>query len=227
MPLQPEDDYVGVIKIKDGLFICDEFGAQDIEFIISNKVQRVVNTAGMQLPNQWDNIGVQYLTLNWQDDEKQILFDEGHKIPDEIFNFMNQAFNNNESVLVKSEKAQNRACFVIATFLMRRYRWSMLKTLEFVNSRRHDLEMRPSFLRQLQMYENRLFKRGLGPKTQKWSEISENTEPIQNEELIVRNTFLNSQQGQWADLSKAHLNQRMPLLRWRDTIINPNSPPIQ
>ena len=41
--MQPQDDFeednlVGVIKIKDGLFICDEFGAQDLEFIISNKV---------------------------------------------------------------------------------------------------------------------------------------------------------------------------------------------
>lgn len=76
-----------------------------MEFIISNKVQRVVNTAGMQLTNHWDSIGVQYLTLNWQDDEKQILFDEGEKIPDEIFNFMNEALENHESVLIKSEKA--------------------------------------------------------------------------------------------------------------------------
>ena len=115
--------------------------------MISNKVQRIVNTAGMQLTNHWDTIGVQYLTLNWQDDEKQILFDEAEKIPDEVFNFMNEALENHESVLVKSEKAQNRACFVIAAFIMRRYRWSMLKTLEFLNSRRQDLEMRPSFLK--------------------------------------------------------------------------------
>ena len=36
--MPPDDDFVGVIKIRDGLFICDEYGAQDIEFIISNKV---------------------------------------------------------------------------------------------------------------------------------------------------------------------------------------------
>jgi hypothetical protein len=48
---------------------------------------------------------VQYLTLNWKDDEKQILFDEHEKIPDEIYNFMNEALENHESVLIKSEKA--------------------------------------------------------------------------------------------------------------------------
>ena len=48
---------------------------QDLEFVVANKVTRVVNTAGTQLPNHWEPIGVLYLTLNWQDDEKQTLFD--------------------------------------------------------------------------------------------------------------------------------------------------------
>lgn len=37
---------IGVIKIKDGLFICDELGAQDLEFVVANKVTRVINCAG-------------------------------------------------------------------------------------------------------------------------------------------------------------------------------------
>jgi hypothetical protein len=37
---------------------------------VANKVTRVVNTAGTQLPNHWESLGVNYLTLNWQDDEK-------------------------------------------------------------------------------------------------------------------------------------------------------------
>jgi len=41
-----ENDIIGVIKIKDGLFICDELGAQDLEFVVANKVTRVINCAG-------------------------------------------------------------------------------------------------------------------------------------------------------------------------------------
>ena len=59
---------------------------------------------------------------------------------------MEEALANHESVLVQSVHAQNRACFVIAAFIMRRYKWSLLKTIEFVNSRRPDLELRQSFL---------------------------------------------------------------------------------
>ena len=64
-PLDLDSDIIGVIKIKDGIFICDEFGAQDLEFIVANKVTRVVNCSGTQLPNNWEPIGILYLTLNW------------------------------------------------------------------------------------------------------------------------------------------------------------------
>lgn len=188
-----------------------------MEFVVANKVTRVVNTAGTQLPNHWEPIGVLYLTLNWQDDEKQTLFDAQEKIPDEIYKFMEEAIDNQESVLVQSVKAQNRACFVIAAFIMRRYRWSLLKTLEFVNSRRPDLEMRPSFLSQLSQYENRMYQRGIGPRTQRWTELSDNTFHLENEELILRNTYLNSQMAPLIDLSQVNLDEgKSNLIVWVD-----------
>lgn len=116
---------------------------------------------------------------------------------------------------MQSVRAQNRACFVIAAFLMRRYRWSLLKTLEFVNSRRTDLEMRPSFLSQLSQYENRLYHRGIGPKTQRWTELSENQFALENEELIVRNTYLNSQMAPLADLN-GYDEKNSYTLKWVD-----------
>ena len=67
---------------------------------MANKVTRIVNTAGTQLSNYWEQIGVLYLTLNWQDDEKQTLFDAAERIPDEIYIFIEEAIENHESVLV-------------------------------------------------------------------------------------------------------------------------------
>ena len=40
------DDMIGAIKIRDGLFIGDEFAAQDLEFVVANKVSRIINCAG-------------------------------------------------------------------------------------------------------------------------------------------------------------------------------------
>jgi hypothetical protein len=133
---------------------------------------------------------------------------------------MEEAIDNHESVLVQSVKAQNRACFVIATFLMRRYKWSLYKTLEFLNSRRPDLEMRPSFLAQLQGYENRLRMKGIGPQTQRWTEISDkSTYHLENEELILTNTYMNSQAGPQVDLNNPPISsdfQKKDKLVWRD-----------
>jgi hypothetical protein len=46
---------------------------------------------------------------------------------------------------------------------MRKYRWTLLKTLEFLNSRRPDLEIRATFIKQLSEYEARLKRRSLAP----------------------------------------------------------------
>ena len=190
-----------------------------------NKVTRIVNTAGMQMNNIWEQAKVIYLTLNWQDDEKYTLFDAAEKIPDEIFRFIEEAVEQHQSVLIQSMKAQNRACFVVATYIMRKYRWGIMKTLEFLNSRRPDLEMRSSFLIQLQMYEQRLAQRGLGPRSTQWDDLSDKqTYHLENDELILRNTYKNSQCGPMDPytLNQQHAQQqltnvnRTQKLRWRD-----------
>jgi hypothetical protein len=55
---------------------------------------------------------------------------------------------------------------------MRKYRWSMMKTLEFLSSRRPDLEIKASFIAQLEEYERRLNKQGLGPLSFTFDEYS-------------------------------------------------------
>ena len=76
-------EMVGAIKIKDALFLGDEFAAQvrelystnfdylkDLEFVITNKVTHIINCAGKQIPNHWEPIGVQYVTYRWMDNDK-------------------------------------------------------------------------------------------------------------------------------------------------------------
>lgn len=43
------------------------------------------------------------------------------------------------------------------------------------------------------MYESRLVAKGMGPKSQRWNELSDTaTYHLENDELILRNTYLNS-----------------------------------
>ena len=59
--------------------------------------------------------------------------------------------------------------YISVPLIFVRYRWTLLKTLEFLNSRRPDLEIRACFIHQLTAYENRLVSRGIGPRTSKWT----------------------------------------------------------
>ncbi len=76
--------------------------------------------------------------------------------------------------------------------MMRKYNWSMIKTLEFLNSRRPDLEIRVTFIRQLGEYEQRLSTRNTGPMTVTWNDISQKNAYLESEELLLRNTFMNA-----------------------------------
>lgn len=145
-PSLSEDEMIGAIKIKDGLFIGDEFAAQDLEFVMANKVTSVINCAGTQVQNHWDSMGVKYLTFQWLDQENQVLFDDHDRTVSRIFNFIEEANQKTESVLVHSVRGQSRASCVIACYLMKKYKWTLLKTLEFLNSRRPDLEIRGTFI---------------------------------------------------------------------------------
>ena len=82
-----ENQIIGAIKIKDGLFIGDEFASQvylphflnlqfffsqDLEFIVTNKVTHIINCAAKEITNSWESIGVAYLSFPWNESEEQV-----------------------------------------------------------------------------------------------------------------------------------------------------------
>ncbi len=89
--------------------------------------------------------------------------------------------------------------------------------MEFLNSRRPDLEIRANFIHQLTSYENHLVSQGAGPKTSKWTEVYEKTNEFENEELLLRNTYLNAQMGPFADFSAGGDRGRPAKVKWTDT----------
>eukprot|EP00341_Mesodinium_pulex_P015996 CAMPEP_0116965622 /NCGR_PEP_ID=MMETSP0467-20121206/49331_1 /TAXON_ID=283647 /ORGANISM="Mesodinium pulex, Strain SPMC105" /LENGTH=207 /DNA_ID=CAMNT_0004654907 /DNA_START=333 /DNA_END=956 /DNA_ORIENTATION=- len=94
---------------------------------------------------------------------------------------------------------------------MKRFRWSLFKTLEFLNSRRNDIDLKPSYLNQLSGLEGRLFKDEKS-KTSKWDDFS--SEDI--DECVIKNTYLNSQMSQFADYSNLQNKMERRKMRWLD-----------
>ena len=101
-------DLVGAVKIKDGLFLGDELAAQDLEFILANKITHIINCAGREIANSWERSGVRYLTYYWPESGNCIVFDEANAVLDEIYGFIEEAIDLGESVLVHSTVRRGR-----------------------------------------------------------------------------------------------------------------------
>lgn len=114
--------------------------------MIANKVTHIINCAGRQIFNQWTPVGVKYLTFYWLDDDRQLIFDDLDQVAKEIHDFIEEASAESCGVLVHSVRGQSRACCVLSIYLMMKFSWTLMKALEFVNSRRPNLEIRGSFL---------------------------------------------------------------------------------
>jgi hypothetical protein len=72
---------------------------------------------------------------------------------------------------------------VLAVYFMMKYNWSLFKTLEFLNSRRPDLEIRASFIHQLSEFEKQLSSQA--SKTKDWNELASNDNLLENEEYLL------------------------------------------
>lgn len=180
-------DIIGAIKIKDGLFIGDQYAAQDLEFVVGNKVSHIINCSGKQVPNHWEPIGVKYLTFNWLDSPSQIILDSSDKNFVKIYNFVESADEECTSVLVHCVNGLGRSVVVVASYLMKRFGWNLYKTLQFLNSRRGNIELKSQYLSQLSSLEQRLNKMGKIVKGSQWGEGCRDLE-----EQVLQNTFINS-----------------------------------
>lgn len=70
------------------------------------------------------------------------------------------------------------------------YKWGFYKTLEFLDSRRPDLEIRRNFFEQLKFLAERIA--ATEKVSDSWDHIVSLNPEIRNEEVVLRNTFFNS-----------------------------------
>jgi len=204
--------FIGAVKIKDGLFLGDEFAAQDLEFVVGNKVTHIVNCAARQVPNHWEPIGVRYLAYTWLDQDAQVRLDPRDEVFRDVFHFIERASSTYESVLVHSVHDISKPVVLLASYLMRKFRWDLFKSLEFIGSRVPNLRLAQGFVQQLNTLESRLMKEGLGPRSSDWRVRAFESE----EEAVLQNTFLNARlaPGPVPGPPLAHRTERV---QWRDS----------
>jgi protein-tyrosine phosphatase len=86
------------------------------------------------------------------------IFDKKNNALNAIFNFIEEAEKKGESCLVHSVNGKSRSFTVIVAYLIKKYKWSLSKCLQFIDSRKENLQIRLNYLAQLEALETRMKK---------------------------------------------------------------------
>ena len=180
-------EILNICKVKDGFFIGDRISAISIEVITEFKISHIINTTGEQIINQWESIGINYLTINWSESQNQILFDINDEIAEKIIEFIDKAIFMGEGVLGHSFNGKNRVCVLAIIYLMKKYKWSLYKSMQYLKTKKSDIEISDYFYIQLENFQKRLIQKGELTRDIPWE--FENL--IDEEEKLLRNTYMN------------------------------------
>lgn len=183
--MEYKTEIINISKIKEGFFIGDRIAGTSLDVVLQFKISHMINAAGSQILNQFETIGVRYLTLNWTENASQKLLDSKDEIQNRIVSFIDDAIENGEGLLAYSVKGQNRACIILIIYFMRKYFWSLNKCLEFLSVKKKNASIPPYFLKQLAEYEGRIKKK----LSNDWYNLNNIKD---KEEYLIRNTYLNS-----------------------------------
>ena len=211
-------EIINIVKIKEGFFIGDRIAGTTFEVIEQFKITHIINAAGNEIINQFESIGIKYLTLNWIENPKSILFDPKDEIADIIFTFIEDSYKNGEGLLVHSSKGQNRVCIVVIIYLIKKYNWTIQKCIDLLFSKKNDVFIPQYFLKQLNQFENRINQLTQIKKSFNWSE-EQNKEDI--EEYVMRNTYINGLRFKIKNNSTSKKNIKNNLkVGWADNLVN-------
>lgn len=99
------------VRVMDGLFVGNAMAAQDDDFLFSNKVSHIVNCAGLEAANIFNDSGIEYLTFPWRDVATTQILDSQDRNISRITKFIEKAFERGECVLVHSLNGLCKCCF--------------------------------------------------------------------------------------------------------------------
>ena len=210
-------EVLNIAKIKEGFYVGDKISAISIDVIIQFKITHMINATGNQIMNQWESIGISYLTLNWSESPSQILFDSKDEIANRIVEFVDGSLlGKGEGLLAHSFKGQNRVCIVVLIYLMKKYKWGLNKSMQFLKSKKQDVDIPIYFFEQLKQFEIRLRSRGELTVDVPW-EFEGLKDP---EEKLLRNTYLNGVKIEVKNDNnqiKMNGNRNIRHIMWADT----------
>jgi len=201
-------------SVMDGLFIGDRDAAEDPKFFLENKVTRVINCSASSIDNHWDSMGIVYLNYNWRDVDTETILDDYDVVANQVFDFIEEAEERGEGVLVQSFHGRSRSSCVLTAYLMKKYCWSLQTALEFLSFKCPVLNPNDGFLDQLEAYEERLISHR--------DSDGDDADASSSGAVMLQNTYANCQRTPFSDvqLCKTVSARRTHAVTFSDNIVN-------
>ncbi|KAF0976594.1 hypothetical protein FDP41_004493 [Naegleria fowleri] len=142
----------GATQITPNLWLGDISDAMNVPHLNKNSISHIV-TCVKSLKPFYPEEGFNYLNLHLYDQSDESI---GHEIFQESFEYIDQAIQNGNNVLVHCMKGRSRSASILIAYLMRKNGWTYRETLKFVQQKRSIVQPNEGFERQLLELEKKL-----------------------------------------------------------------------
>lgn len=147
------DEIIKRLHISDATSVISLRGQEQVKKL---QITHILTVSAMCIPERSQIPGVEYKFLFALDMSTQDMFADNLLI--EALDFIECALKEDGNVLVHCEVGISRSAFIVAAYLMRRYRWSVDKALTHIRSCRPTVQPNDGFVRQLMIFQHLGYK---------------------------------------------------------------------
>eukprot|EP01091_Cochliopodium_minus_P003982 TRINITY_DN1390_c0_g1_i1.p1 TRINITY_DN1390_c0_g1~~TRINITY_DN1390_c0_g1_i1.p1 ORF type:complete len:337 (-),score=86.86 TRINITY_DN1390_c0_g1_i1:56-1066(-) len=126
--------------------------AKSKECIDSLNIKNIVNVTS-HYDNQFEETGIKYLRISIQDNTQQNIADHFEM----SYNFIKESLEKKENILIHCVAGVSRSASLVLAFLMKYNNTSYKETFEYLRKRRKNIFPNVGFLKQLLLFEKKLF----------------------------------------------------------------------
>lgn len=177
----------GPTHVLDSIFIGDKSIGRHLPLLQKFKIGLIIDISSMQTRSEpWKKMGIWYIHADWP---------AGSKVEDPVryqelarlVSAMKLGVSQGTGVLVQSLSGRTRCNFLVCAYLMFSYHWKPKKAIEFLGSKRRQVELS-------EIFQKELLSLGciLESSTEKRLSSDWSCAPSELGELVVANTFVNS-----------------------------------
>ena len=162
------------------LFLGNIGSFNDKIFLLENKIRAIVSVLSEPIHLPDHEIILDHMIISINDSEKSEILND----LDNVSNFIQKNRDLGHNILVHCMAGSSRSASFVIAYLMRKNKWCFEKAYLFVRNKRPQVFPNSGFMRQLRMYEKKLFNPKENEKNEKTDKPEENLTNEKNEKMV-------------------------------------------